>query len=53
MPKEAISIRIPKPVLDWFKQNSDHYQTEINQILADYVAAQIHIERVNNANRQE
>lgn len=36
-PKEAISIRIDRDVLDWFRTNSDHYQTRINALLRAFV----------------
>ncbi|HSK41049.1 MAG TPA: BrnA antitoxin family protein [Arenibaculum sp.] len=36
-PKEAISIRIDRDVLEWFRNNSDHYQTRINSLLRAFV----------------
>lgn len=38
-PKEAISIRIDKDVLEWFRGMGRGYQTRINAVLRAYVEA--------------
>ena len=35
--KEAISLRIDKDVLDWFRRQGRGYQTHINAVLKTYV----------------
>lgn len=39
-PKELISIRLDREVLDWFKQRGRGYQARINSVLRKYVQAQ-------------
>jgi uncharacterized protein (DUF4415 family) len=39
-PKVAISIRLDKDVLAWFRQRGRRYQTRINAVLKAYVSAQ-------------
>lgn len=36
-PKKAISIRIDQDVLDWFRANSERYQSRINAVLRAYM----------------
>ncbi len=36
-PKQLISLRIDRDVLDWFKRQGKGYQTRINAILRAYV----------------
>lgn len=36
--KKAISLRVDKDVLDWFKETGPRYQTRINAVLRAYVA---------------
>ncbi len=38
-PKAAISIRLDREVLDWFKGQGPGYQSRINAVLAAYVKA--------------
>ena len=38
-PKAAISIRLDRDVLDWFKGQGPGYQSRINAVLAAYVKA--------------
>ena len=39
--KQQITLRLDANVLDWFKrQTPKGYQTDINRVLAEYVAAQ-------------
>ena len=39
--KTQVTLRIDAGVIDWFKRNTPQgYQTDINRVLADYVAAQ-------------
>jgi uncharacterized protein (DUF4415 family) len=38
-PKAAISIRLDRDVLDWFKDQGPGYQSRINAVLAAYVKA--------------
>ncbi len=35
--KVAISIRLDEDVLQWFRESSDKYQSEINRVLRTYV----------------
>lgn len=35
--KQAISIRLDQDVLDWFRTNSDRYQSKINAVLRAYM----------------
>ncbi len=37
--KEAISLRVDVDVLDWLRQNSERYQSEINRILRERMLA--------------
>jgi uncharacterized protein (DUF4415 family) len=39
-PKQAISLRLDRGVLAWFKQRGRGYQTRINAVLKAYVEAQ-------------
>lgn len=36
-PKTAISIRLDRDVLEWFRSNSDRYQSKINAVLRAYM----------------
>ena len=38
-PKAAISIRLDREVLDWFKSQGPGYQSRINAVLGAYVKA--------------
>lgn len=38
-PKAAVSIRLDKDVLKWFKSQGSGYQTKINAVLKTYVKA--------------
>jgi uncharacterized protein (DUF4415 family) len=38
-PKLAVSIRLDREVLDWFRQQGPRYQTRINAVLRAYVQA--------------
>ncbi len=38
-PKEAVSLRIDKDVLEWFKEKGKGYQTRINAVLRTYMNA--------------
>ncbi len=35
--KKKLTIRLDADVVEWFKQNSSHYQTAINKALRDYI----------------
>ena len=35
--KQAVSIRLDRDVLEWFRTNSDRYQTKINAVLRSYM----------------
>lgn len=35
--KQAVSIRLDRDVLEWFRTNSDRYQTKINNVLRAYM----------------
>ncbi|AWK90332.1 BrnA antitoxin family protein [Azospirillum thermophilum] len=35
--KQAVSIRLDRDVLEWFRGNSDRYQTKINNVLRAYM----------------
>lgn len=35
--KQAISIRLDQDVLEWFRANSDRYQSKINAVLRAYM----------------
>lgn len=39
-PKQAISLRVERDVLEWFKAQGEGYQTHINAVLEAYVKAQ-------------
>jgi uncharacterized protein (DUF4415 family) len=36
-PKEAISIRIDRDVLEWFRNQGPRYQTRMNAVLRSYM----------------
>lgn len=36
--KQAISLRVDRDVLDWFKQTGPRYQTRMNAVLRSYMA---------------
>ena len=38
--KQAISLRVDKHVLDWFKRKGPRYQTRMNAVLRAYVRHQ-------------
>jgi len=38
-PKEAISLRVDRDVLDWFRSHGPGYQTRMNAVLRSYMAA--------------
>ena len=38
--KQIVTIRLDVDMLDWFKSAGPGYQTRINQVLRDYMAAQ-------------
>lgn len=35
--KQAVSIRLDRDVLEWFRDNSERYQTKINAVLRSYM----------------
>lgn len=35
--KQAVSIRLDREVLEWFRDNSERYQTKINAVLRSYM----------------
>jgi len=39
-PKQSITIRVDKDVLDWFKSQGKGYQTRMNAVLRMYVEGQ-------------
>ena len=39
-PKQAVSIRLDRDVMEWFKRQGQGYQTRINAVLRTYVEAQ-------------
>ena len=41
-PKTAVSIRLDKDVLEWFKGQGRGYQSKINAVLKTYVKAHAH-----------
>jgi uncharacterized protein (DUF4415 family) len=41
-PKTAVSIRLDREVLNWFKNQGGGYQTKINAVLKTYVKAHVH-----------
>jgi uncharacterized protein (DUF4415 family) len=38
-PKQPISLRVDRDVLDWFKSQGPRYQSRINAVLRSYVVA--------------
>ena len=38
-PKQAVSIRLDRDVMEWFRQQGAGYQTRINAVLRAYVEA--------------
>ena len=38
-PKEAISLRVDRDVLAWFRESGPRYQTRMNEVLRSYVGA--------------
>jgi uncharacterized protein (DUF4415 family) len=42
--KDQVTLRIDRPVLEWFKANHDKYQTAINQVLLKHMRQQRHAE---------
>lgn len=39
-PKQAVSLRVDRDVMDWFKRQGRGYQTRINAVLRAYVNSQ-------------
>ena len=39
-PKQAVSLRLDREVMDWFKRQGKGYQTRINAVLRAYVDSQ-------------
>jgi uncharacterized protein (DUF4415 family) len=39
-PKQAVSLRLDREVMDWFKRQGRGYQTRINAVLRAYVNSQ-------------
>ena len=39
-PKKAVSIRLDRDVMEWFRRHGKGYQTRINAVLRAYVEAQ-------------
>ena len=39
-PRESVSLRVPKEVLDWYRSQGKGYQTLINAVLKTYAEAQ-------------
>jgi uncharacterized protein (DUF4415 family) len=39
-PKQAVSLRLDREVMEWFKRQGKGYQTRINAVLRAYVNAQ-------------
>jgi uncharacterized protein (DUF4415 family) len=39
-PKQAVSIRLDRDVMEWFRRQGRGYQTRINAVLRTYVEAQ-------------
>jgi len=39
-PKEPVSIRLDRDVMEWFRRQGKGYQTRINAVLRTYVEAQ-------------
>ncbi len=39
-PKVAVSIRLDREILDWFKRQGPRYQSRINAVLRAFVTAQ-------------
>ena len=37
-PKQAISLRVDRDVLDWFKRDGPRYQSRMNAVLRSYMA---------------
>jgi uncharacterized protein (DUF4415 family) len=44
-PKEAISIRIDRDVLEWFRDQGPRYQTRMNAVLRSYMVARTRPDR--------
>jgi len=38
--KDQVTLRIDRPVLEWFRANHEKYQTAINQVLLDHMKEQ-------------
>ncbi len=38
--KDQVTLRIDRPVLEWFKANHEKYQTAINQVLLEHMKEQ-------------
>ena len=38
--KQSVTMRLDADVIEWFKANSDKYQSRINQVLRQFVAEQ-------------
>jgi uncharacterized protein (DUF4415 family) len=39
-PKEAVSIRLDRDVMEWFRRQGKGHQTRINAVLRTYVESQ-------------
>ena len=44
-PKELVSLRVDKDVLEWFRARGKGYQTEMNALLREYMQA--HLEKTS------
>jgi uncharacterized protein (DUF4415 family) len=42
VPKSALSLRLDRDILEWFKKPGRGYQTRINAVLRTYMAAKSH-----------
>lgn len=51
-PKQAISLRVDRDVLAWFKRQGPRYQTRMNAVLRSYVSGRLKVSRVPAAQRK-
>lgn len=51
-PKEAISLRVDRDVLDWFREGGPRYQSRMNAVLRSYMTAMEGRRKVSGSRRR-
>lgn len=51
-PKEAISLRVDRDVLEWFRKGGPRYQSRMNAVLRSYMRAIEGRQRISGSRRK-